>query len=67
MVKNPPANAGDACSIPRLGQSPGVGNGNLLLPVFLPGKIPWAEKTEGYSHGVTTEQTHVQVRKQYLV
>ena len=33
VVKNPPANAGDAGdtgSIPGLGRSPGVGNGNLL-------------------------------------
>ena len=33
MVKNLPANAGDARdvgSIPGLGSSPGVGNGNLL-------------------------------------
>ena len=33
VVKNPPANAGDARdvgSIPRLGRSPGVGNGNPL-------------------------------------
>ena len=28
-VKNPPANAGDAGSIPRSGRSPGEGNGNL--------------------------------------
>ena len=33
LVKNPPANAGDArdvVSIPRLGKSPRVGNGNPL-------------------------------------
>ena len=33
MVKNLPANAGDArdlCSIPGLGISPGIGNGNPL-------------------------------------
>jgi len=30
VVKNLPANAGDAGSIPRLGLSPGIGNGNLL-------------------------------------
>ena len=33
MVKNPPANAGDPrdmSSIPGLGRSPGVGNGNTL-------------------------------------
>jgi len=30
MVKNPPANAGDAGLIPELGRSPGEGNGNPL-------------------------------------
>ena len=30
MVKNPPANAGDAGSIPGSGRCPGVGNGNPL-------------------------------------
>ena len=32
MVKNLPANAGDLGSIPELGESPRVGNGNLLFP-----------------------------------
>ena len=30
MVKNPPANTGDAGSIPGLGRFPGEGNGNPL-------------------------------------
>ena len=30
VVKNPPANAGDACSVPGLGRSPGEGTGNSL-------------------------------------
>ena len=30
MVKNPPASAGDAGSIPDLGRSPGEGNSNPL-------------------------------------
>ena len=30
MVKNPPANAGDMGSIPRLGRPPGEGNSNPL-------------------------------------
>ena len=30
VVENPPANAGDAGLIPRLGRSPDKGNGNLL-------------------------------------
>ena len=29
-MKNPPASAGDASSIPGSGRSPGKGNGNLL-------------------------------------
>ena len=31
LVKNLPANVGDAGSSPWLGRSPGVGNGNPLL------------------------------------
>ena len=30
MIKNPPVNIGDVGSIPRLGRSPGEGNGNPL-------------------------------------
>ena len=30
MVKSPPANAGDAGSLPGSGRSPGEGNGNPL-------------------------------------
>ena len=30
MVKNPSASGRDVCSIPGLGRSPGVGNGNPL-------------------------------------
>ena len=44
VVKNLLAKAGDARdmgSIPELGRSSGVGNGN---PVFLPGKTPWTEE-----------------------
>ena len=44
VVKNPPANAGDAKvgSIPGWGRSPGVGNGNLHR--ILAWKIPWTEE-----------------------
>ena len=48
MVKNPPANAGDAGLIPESGRSPGEGNGNS----------PWGrEKSD------TTERlsTHIAV------
>ena len=35
VVKNPPANAGDASLIPVLGRSPGEGNGNPCHYPFL--------------------------------
>ena len=35
LVKNLPANAGDAGSIPGSGRSPGVGNGNPLQYSYL--------------------------------
>ena len=59
VVKNPPANAGEAGdvgSIPGLGRSPGVGNDNSLQYSYL--KIPmdrgawWATV-----HGVTKSHT----------
>ena len=49
VVKNPPANAGDAGdvgSVPGLGRSLGVGNGNL---VCLPGKFHGHRSLAGYS------------------
>ena len=47
-VKNSPFYAGDMCSIPGLGRSPGEGNGNPLL-VFLPGKSHKQRTMVGYS------------------
>ena len=46
-VKNPPANAGDAGSIPVLGRSPGGGNGNPFQ--FLPGEFHEQRSLVGYS------------------
>ena len=46
VVKNPPANAGDAGDtglIPGSGKSPGGGNGKPT-PIFLPEKFPWTEE-----------------------
>ena len=45
MEKNPPANAGDTGSIPGLGISLGVGNGNPLQCSCW--KIPWTEESGG--------------------
>ena len=49
VVKNPPANAGDAGSIPDPGRSPGEGNGDPFQ-VFLPGKPHGAWRAT--AHGV---------------
>ena len=55
MIKNLPANSGDIRdigSVPGLGRSPGVGNGNPLqfacLESFMDKGAPWAT-----AHGVT--------------
>ena len=49
VVKNLPANAGDAGLILELGRSPGVGNGNPLQDSHrqrsLAGYSPWGHKT----------------------
>ena len=56
VVKNPPANAGDAGSIPGSGRSPGEGNGNHSS--ILAWEIPWTEEPGGATvHGVTKSQT----------
>ena len=66
MVKNPPANAGDARdsgSVPRWGRFPGAGNGNPLQN-FFPGKFHGQTSLVGYSPWGrkeldTTEQLHL--------
>ena len=45
MVKNPPANAGDAGLIPESGRSSGEGNGNALQYSCL--ENPWTEEPGG--------------------
>ena len=54
MVKNLPANAGEAGSIPRSERSPAVGNGNTLQYTCLENSMDtgtWWAKV----HGVTKE------------
>ena len=45
VVKNLPANSGDAGSIPGLGRSPGEGMATHYS--ILAGKIPWIEEPHG--------------------
>ena len=66
VVKNLPANAGDVRdvgSIPRLGRSPGAGNGNLLQYSHLENPID-REARQATIHRVSeksdaTEHTHL--------
>ena len=58
MVKNPPANAGDASLIPGLGRSPGEGNGNPLQYSYLENSMDrgiWRATV----HGVIKSRTRV--------
>ena len=53
-VKNSPANAGDACSIPGSGRSPGGENGNPLPQFYLENSMD-AGARQAAVHGVTKE------------
>ena len=46
--KESACNAGDPGSIPRLGRSPGEGNGNPLQSVFLSGEFHGQRSLVGY-------------------
>ena len=62
MVKNPPANAGEAGSIPGSGRSPGEGNGNPLQYSCLENPMDrgaWQATVHGIEELDLTEQlTH---------
>ena len=52
VVNNPPANSGDAGSIPASGSSPGEGNGNPLQYSCLGNPVdrgPWQATVHGLS------------------
>ena len=56
VVKNPPANAGDASSIPGLGRSPGEGNENPLQYSCLENPMdrgPWQVTVHGVAESWT--------------
>ena len=57
VVKNLPANSGDAGSIPGLGRFSGEGNGNTL--VFLPGKSDEQRSLAATVHRVAKSQTRL--------
>ena len=58
VVKNLPANAGDAGSIPELGRFPGEGNGDSLQYSYL-GNSMHGGTWWGIVHGVAESQTRL--------
>ena len=57
VVKNPPANAGDAGAIPGSGRSPGEGNGNPLQYSCLENPMDRGEPGGLQSMGLQKSQT----------
>ena len=72
MVKNPPADTGDAgdmISIPGLGRSPGGGNEWQPIPVFFPGKSHGQRSLAGYSprgHKESNSTTQLSTRTGHI-
>ena len=67
MVKNPPANAGDARDvgwIPWVGKIPWRRKWQPT-PLFLPGELHGQRSLEGYSPGVTKSQTQLSMNYYY--
>ena len=67
MVKNPPANAGDACLIPGSGRSPGGGNGNPLQYFTLENPTDrgvWQAIVHGVTKSWTQLSTHTHTHTQ---
>ena len=62
-VKNLPANAGDMCSIPGSGRSPGGGNGNLLQYSCLRNPMD-REAWWATDHGITRVRHNLATEKQ---
>ena len=71
VVKYPPANAGDAGSIPGLGRFPGGGNGNPLgyscLGNCMDRGAWWATVYGGHNESAITEQFSMHVISEILV
>ena len=69
VVKNPPANAGDAGLIPGLGRSPGRENATHFR--ILAWKIPWTEEPGGLqamgSQSQTQRSTHTHIHSWFTL
>ena len=73
VVKNPPANAGDAGSLPGSGRSPG--EGNTTPSSILAWEDPWTEesgrllsmKSQRVGHDLRTEHGHTQMQLEIII
>ena len=73
VVKNPPANIGDAGSIPGSGRSPG--EGNATPSSILAWEDPWTEesgrllsmKSQRVRHDLGTEHGHTQMQLEIII
>ena len=69
VVKNLPANAGDAGLIPGLGRSLGGGNGNPLQYSYLENSMDrgtWRATVHGSQRVRITEHTHIMVVREEM-
>ena len=73
VVKNPPANAGDAGSIPESGRAPG--GGNTTPSSILAWEDPWTEvsvrllsmKSQRVGHDLRTQHGHTQMQLEIII
>ena len=69
MIKNPPANAGDAGSVPGSGRFPGGGNGNPLQYSCLENPMDrgaWRAAVHGVAGSDITEHAHIRHNQETL-
>ena len=70
MIKNPPADPGDPGSVPGLGRSPGVGNGNSFQYSCLENPMDrgaWCDNNSDSAESETTRATNTHIGNVNLV
>ena len=67
MEKNLPANAGNTCSIPGLGRSPGEGNGNPFQYSYLGNPMDRGAWQETVRYNLMTKHIHTHTHYVYQI